>query len=161
MCQMPIEAAAVFRLIDAVSIGCIRAQASQVPDDIIGRRLGEYTLDGATARAALFESMVSQECREVEIATPHGRRRLTFLPLPGGSKVLAALSGVPQDNRLTPTELRVILELCKDLSAAQVAAELDIRPSTVRTHIRNARIKLGVQTIHALCLWAQRNGLVA
>ncbi|MFL5839883.1 MAG: response regulator transcription factor [Thermoleophilaceae bacterium] len=52
---------------------------------------------------------------------------------------------------LTPRERQIISLLAEGLNAEQVAENLIISPFTVRTHIRNAKEKLGARTTgHAI-----------
>jgi DNA-binding CsgD family transcriptional regulator len=52
---------------------------------------------------------------------------------------------------LTPRERQVISLVAEGLNAEQVAENLIVSPFTVRTHIRNAKEKLGARTTaHAI-----------
>jgi DNA-binding CsgD family transcriptional regulator len=54
---------------------------------------------------------------------------------------------------LTPREREVMSLLAKGLNAEEVARSLVISPFTVRTHVRNAKEKLGARTMaHAIAI---------
>ena len=59
----------------------------------------------------------------------------------------------PGDVSLTPRERQIISLLSEGLNAEEVARELVISPFTVRTHVRNAKEKLGARTTgHAIAI---------
>ena len=61
---------------------------------------------------------------------------------------------------LTPRELEILALLARGRSGAAIAAELNIAPLTVRTHIRNLIDKLGVHSRLEAVAWALRHGLI-
>lgn len=89
-----------------------------------------------------------------------GRHLAVYLPppLPGGDE--RAADGRSERGPLTPRELEVVGLLASGLSGSKIAAELFISPDTVRTHIRNARAKLGARTQAHLIATAARAGLI-
>lgn len=66
----------------------------------------------------------------------------------------------PQVATLTPREADIVRVLARGLSNAEIAAELFIEPSTVKTHLTNAMVKVGTRDRLQTVVWAYRNGLV-
>jgi DNA-binding CsgD family transcriptional regulator len=69
---------------------------------------------------------------------------------------------VPEDRvfRLTPREEQVLGELLGGGDTTLIAGRLDISPQTVRTHVQNILVKLGVTSRAQAAAWAMRNGLL-
>lgn len=65
-----------------------------------------------------------------------------------------------QRELLTPREREILTLLAQGLSGAQIAAELNIAPLTVRTHIRNLLEKLGAHSRLEAVSYALRHGLI-
>lgn len=61
---------------------------------------------------------------------------------------------------LTPREQQILTLLARGQSGATIAAELNIAPHTVRTHIRNLMDKLHVHTRLEAVIWALRHELI-
>jgi DNA-binding NarL/FixJ family response regulator len=61
---------------------------------------------------------------------------------------------------LSDREMEVLLLLGRGMTPSAVADALEIKPSTVSTHIRNAKDKLGVESLGDLVQYAVRAGLV-
>jgi DNA-binding CsgD family transcriptional regulator len=96
-----------------------------------------------------------------------GALRVTLamgLAVSGATAVAVSLSGAlpPADPRallasLTDAELRVATLLADGLAAKQIAVELAVGLSTVRTHIASAKRKTGARTLEQLAgIVAQR-----
>jgi DNA-binding NarL/FixJ family response regulator len=62
--------------------------------------------------------------------------------------------------RLTPREYEILNGLARGKTGPVIAAELNIAPLTVRTHIRNLLAKLGVHSRLEAVAFALRNGLI-
>ncbi|HEX9617185.1 MAG TPA: response regulator transcription factor [Anaerolineales bacterium] len=62
--------------------------------------------------------------------------------------------------RLTPREYEILNGLARGKSGLVIAAELNIAPLTVRTHIRNLLAKLGVHSRLEAVAFSLRNGLI-
>ncbi|MBX7192228.1 MAG: response regulator transcription factor [Sandaracinaceae bacterium] len=62
--------------------------------------------------------------------------------------------------RLSAREHQVFMLLVQGRSVADIAAELDLTPSTVSTHVANLREKLGVQNLAEIIRYAFQAGLV-
>ncbi len=59
----------------------------------------------------------------------------------------------PRPVRLSPREHEILGLLSEGLTGQAIAGRLFLSPETVRTHIRNATIKLGAKTrVHAVAL---------
>jgi LuxR family transcriptional regulator, maltose regulon positive regulatory protein len=67
----------------------------------------------------------------------------------------------PPIEPLSGRELRVLRYLPTHLSAPEIAAELSVSPATVRTHLRNLYIKLGVHSRAEAVASAQSSLLLA
>lgn len=82
---------------------------------------------------------------------------------PGGrpGEVDARRQGTPSDvEGLTEREREVLLHLARGRSNAEMAAELFLGEATIKTHVSNVLMKLGVRDrIHAV-IWAYENGVV-
>jgi two-component system nitrate/nitrite response regulator NarL len=63
-------------------------------------------------------------------------------------------------NTLTVRELEVLRLIAEGLTSPQIAAQLQIRPSTVKTHVQNLFEKLGVSDRAAAVAMGMRRGLV-
>jgi two-component system, NarL family, nitrate/nitrite response regulator NarL len=63
-------------------------------------------------------------------------------------------------NTLTARELEVLRLIAEGLTSPQIAERLQIRPSTVKTHVQNLFEKLGVSDRAAAVATGMRRGLV-
>ena len=79
----------------------------------------------------------------------------------------ALLSDAPTEQRrtsapspLTPGEQRVVAELARGRVYKQIAADLNLSVSTVRTHLHNTYRKLGVSDRAQAILVAKENGWI-
>lgn len=61
---------------------------------------------------------------------------------------------------VTPREREVLVLVAAGLTSTEIAAELGVRPSTVRAHLEHMRDRLGVKTRAALVARALRTGLL-
>lgn len=64
------------------------------------------------------------------------------------------------EHDLTAREMDVVQKLANGKSNEDIAAELYIEPSTVKTHIGNIARRLGVRTRVQIVIWAYRSGVV-
>ena len=62
---------------------------------------------------------------------------------------------------LTEQELRILTLIAEGLTNSDIAEVLTVSPNTVKTHIRNIFVKLGVSDRTQAAIWAIRRGLVA
>ncbi len=87
----------------------------------------------------------------VPVAGPRGVGAATLLML-GKREVCETLSvqGFARCHRLTGAETRVLVELCRGAPPGEIASELGVAVSTVRTQIGNVRLKTGATSIRAL-----------
>jgi len=61
-----------------------------------------------------------------------------------------SVHGFARCHRLTGAETRVLVELCHGTPPGEIASDLGVAISTVRTQIGNLRLKTGAQSIRAL-----------
>jgi DNA-binding NarL/FixJ family response regulator len=61
---------------------------------------------------------------------------------------------------LTPQQLRVLTLIAEGLDNAAIADLLSVSLNTVKTHVRNVFIKLGVSDRTQAAIWAFRHGIV-
>lgn len=66
----------------------------------------------------------------------------------------------PRDRVLTVREREVLARLAEGLSVEEIAADLVLSTETIRTHVRNAMVKLGTRTrAHAIVVALRRGEL--
>jgi DNA-binding NarL/FixJ family response regulator len=65
-----------------------------------------------------------------------------------------------QDHDLTAREMDVVRKLARGMGNDDIAADLHIEASTVKTHIANIARRLGVRTRVQIVIWAYRSGVV-
>lgn len=121
--------------------------------------------DGAPLREALAAARQRGLRRLITLggdATPRSSVAVVPLPTPddagatllmlGKRKVCEPLSvhGFARCHGLTGAETRVLVELCHGMPPGEIASELGVAISTVRTQIGNLRLKTGAQSIRAL-----------
>ena len=125
----------VFGALEAGASGFVLKDTE--PDDLVDavRRLasGEGLVDRAVTR---------------RVITEFARRR----PIPSGGADVA-----PQ---LTAREIDIVRLLARGLSNAEIADELVVETSTVKSHLGRAMAKLGVRDRLQVVVWAYRTGMV-
>jgi DNA-binding CsgD family transcriptional regulator len=107
------------------------------------RRSGEYFGRRALVRADGSEVQIDFAARLEQI---RGERVAVYVALPrhrSGPTPSSALAG---ELLLTSREREIITHVALGHESDQIAQELFISPQTVRTHVRNAMIKLGAHT---------------
>ncbi len=85
---------------------------------------------------------------------------LSARPEPNGAELIVAVHPSGEDGRigargatpaplaisLTPREREVVRRVALGRSTPQIAADLNLSPATVRSHVRNAMVKVGAHT---------------
>jgi putative nucleotidyltransferase with HDIG domain len=105
------------------------------------------------AGAPLGVAAISAAGRGIGLSTEQLRRALDQLP--GGAR--GDLAGVAP-SPLTPRETEMVQQLAAGKVYKQIAADLSLQVSTVRTHLNNTYRKLGVVDRAQAVLLATRNG---
>jgi DNA-binding NarL/FixJ family response regulator len=72
--------------------------------------------------------------------------------------VTAAVARRPRP--LSPRELDVVRAVARGLTDAEVAAELFVSPSTVKTHLTHVRAKLAARNRVEVAAWVWERGLL-
>ncbi|WP_433698791.1 response regulator [Nocardiopsis sp. CA-288880] len=67
----------------------------------------------------------------------------------------------PDDGGLTPRELDIVRSVARGLTNTEVAAELFVTVSTVKTHLASVQNKLGARNRVEVAAWAYRGGHVS
>ena len=96
-------------------------------------------------RAALGEGLVDAALTR-RVITELTRRKMTI---------------TPDTSTLTPRELDCVVQLCRGLSNNDIASELYLEPSTVKTHLSSAMSKTGAENRVQLVIWAFKNNIVS
>ena len=121
----------------------------------------EQLIDAVHALArgdALLSPEVTRRVIE-RFAAPPGSRGSTDAALTTGEMLAAAPS--PVLDALTDRERQTLLLLARGRSNAEIAKELFVGEATVKTHVSNVLLKLGIRDrIHAV-IWAYEHGVVA
>jgi LuxR family transcriptional regulator, maltose regulon positive regulatory protein len=98
--------------------------------------------------------------RRARKGTAHAALIAQILDLLAGNQPALASAGPPLEP-LSKTEIRVLRYLPTHLSAPQIAGELSVSPSTVKTHMRNLYAKLGAHSRAETVASARALGLLA
>ena len=96
-------------------------------------------------RAALGEGLVDAALTR-RVITEFTSRKMTI---------------TPDTSTLTPRELDCVVQLCRGLSNNDIASELYLEPSTVKTHLSSAMSKTGAENRVQLVIWAFKNNIVS
>lgn len=96
-------------------------------------------------RAAFGEGLVDAALTR-RVITEFTRRKMTI---------------TPDTSTLTPRELDCVVQLCRGLSNNDIASELYLEPSTVKTHLSSAMSKTGAENRVQLVIWAFKNNIVS
>ncbi len=131
----------------------------------------EQLIDAVHALArgdALLSPEVTRRVIERFAAAPGadgaGRDAQAGHPGPGGAGASRADASARHDDalaQLTERERETLLLLARGRSNAEIARELFVGEATVKTHVSNVLLKLGIRDrIHAV-IWAYEHGVVA
>ena len=153
---------------------CDSAKAALDPDDAVGRQLGSDTAseeEGRLLRATFAECLYSGEPHKCVVTDETGRRvqcRFEKVVQNSGRTLrsddevvaIALACDLPEQVELSEREREIVRLICRDMSNAEIAGELKIKPTTIETHRQNIRKKLGVKGTSGIVLYAVRHGLV-
>lgn len=120
-CLGQLDAAELDRLLARAAAGATEEQGLWFGPDLQTGRVHAASLPARTARAA---------------AWPEGALLLTVQRDAPRISQAARIAGLASRCGLSPSERQVLELLCAGLSVGQVADRLDVRVSTVRTHVR-------------------------
>jgi putative nucleotidyltransferase with HDIG domain len=155
--------------IDHALVGGVLARRWGLPDQL-ARGIERHHHDGEDGLAGLVRlaDMIArfEAGNPVQIPTMQSVAKSLGLGTPALRDVLAAKDARPTPRRslapcpLTPGEHRVVSELAKGHVYKEIAADLDLSVSTVRTHLYNTYRKLGVTDRAQAILLAKDNGWI-
>jgi len=132
-------------------------------EQVVGRRVDDFLVPDVRNRLAeswpRFLAM-GRHAGFFELVHPDGSVRNTMYSsianvTPGrhltvylldGEKPDAATDGARTSTQLSPRQREVIELVAEGLTSTRIAERLGVSPETVRTHLRNARLKLGAST---------------
>jgi two-component system nitrate/nitrite response regulator NarL len=119
---------------------------------------GAYDLVQAGAAGVLVKDALPQEIGDALVRIARGETVLA------PSVQAALISGVRERREppvaLSPRELDVLRGLARGLSGPQIAAELHLSPSTIKTHLQRLYERLGVSDRAAAVAEGMRRGLI-
>lgn len=117
------------------------------------------TLTGTSDLLLPDGAVLTVDFAGVASIAPH-RHLSVFLPTGWDAEGVRRAAVAQSAPTLTDREHAVLLLLATGISVDEIAGEMFLSPNTVRTHIRNARLKLGAGSrAHAIAL-AFRAGLL-
>jgi len=111
------------------------------------------------AKRALGRVATLREREQVEVVNRHRRRFHCWLFPLDSPEVAVCVLGVlvPNNlNKLTDREREILEQLGAGVETRMIAQRLDVSISTVHTHLRRARKKLGLSSVEALIAFAAR-----
>jgi DNA-binding CsgD family transcriptional regulator len=112
-----------------------------------------------TAKAALGRVVALREAQQLEVRTDTGDIFRGWLwPLDSPDIAVCVLGiGIPRSLALlTAREIECLGLVAKGIETRLIAAQLDVSVSTIQTHLKRAREKLGLLTSEALASFAAR-----
>lgn len=134
--------------------------------------LDEYAFDGLSAGASGFllkdstKAEITNGIRAVAggeaCVSPRITRRMLDLfgsQFPGAAEAALPASAVELD-QLTARERDVLLAVARGLSNLEIAEELQISESTIKTHVGRILMKLGFRDRVQAVVWAHQNRLL-
>jgi HD-GYP domain-containing protein (c-di-GMP phosphodiesterase class II) len=157
-------------LADIASQAQERLDGSGYPRGLAGPAIlpGARVLAAAHVYQALREPRPHRSAFDDDVAARHLRDEVRDgrLDADATDAVLTVAGHQPQRREraapadLTPRELEVLRLIARGLTSAQTAAELDIQPKTVNTHIEHIYAKIGATNRSVATLFAMQHGLV-
>ncbi len=125
--------------------------------EFIWRRL---TADSQERAKAVFARVVTlREMQEADISDEGGRvfhGRFWPLDSPDAAVCIIGARIPEQMARLGPREIECLKLLSEGADARSMAEQLDVGVSTVHTHLKRARVKLGLPSMEALIAFSAR-----
>jgi PAS domain S-box-containing protein len=122
------------------------------------RRTGELTGERELIRADRVHVRVQFAAHREVIG---GRQSVLLVSLDmGGRPIRLDSTGDTRSRRLTPRELEVISEIAMGRGRHEIANDLFISESTVKTHVRNSMRKVGARSQAQLVAITLTNGMI-
>ena len=139
---------------------CIWASAKNYAVNV-GEFIWEHlaTESQESTKALLGRVVTLREPQQLEVFDERGDRfrgRLWPLDSPELAVCMLAMRIPSQMSLLTERERECLEFLAKGIETRLIASQLDVSVSTIQTHFRRAREKLGLQTAEALASFAAR-----
>lgn len=142
--------------------------------DIVGEPLGKYAtneVDARLLRSTFAECLFTGHPQECQVSVKSSaaysfrfekvrHRSVAALRPEDEVVILGLISRAANRVDLTERERQIVTLICRDLSNADIARQLEIKESTVETHRQNIRQKLDVRGTAGIVLYAIRQGLV-
>jgi DNA-binding CsgD family transcriptional regulator len=128
-------------------------------------KVGEFVWDHLSpesskqAKHTIGQVVAIRESQELEVVHQNGERFRAWLwPLDSPDMAVCILSlRIPADlGQLSERERDVLKWLAQGLEPRTIAEKLDVSASTVHTHLKHAREKLGLPSLEALISFAAR-----
>jgi DNA-binding CsgD family transcriptional regulator len=118
------------------------------------------TGDSQQVAMSQFSRVVTlRESQTVEVTNLQGGRFRCWLWPLQSPEVAACVLGMPiptEMDRLTQRELECLELLAQGIETREIARQLDVSLSTVHTHLKRAREKLGLANVETLISFAAR-----
>jgi DNA-binding CsgD family transcriptional regulator len=133
---------------------CVWASTDNLPVKVGGFIWQQMTTESQKAtKVALGQAVTAREAQQLEFVDQNGDRFRGWLwPLDSPDVAVCVLGmRVPRNLALLTERERQCLELlARGIETRLIAEQLDISISTVHTHMRRAREKLGLRSVEAL-----------
>jgi DNA-binding CsgD family transcriptional regulator len=139
---------------------CVWVSAENVPVKIGGSIWERLTTESQQAtKVALGQVVTVRETQQLEVVDQNGDRFRGWLwPLDSPDVAVCVLGmRVPRNlDQLTERERQCLELLAQGIATRQIAEQLDVSVSTVHTHMKAAREKLGLRSLEALISFSAR-----
>jgi NarL family two-component system response regulator LiaR len=145
-------------------ITAIKAIRSQYPDvEVIALTsvLEDASVTGAVKAGAIGYLLKDTEADELRKAIKAAAAGQVQLSSQAAERLMREIRAPENPQKLTERETDVLCQLAQGLTNKQIALELDIGETTVKTHVSNIMMKLGVLSRTQAALHAVKIGLIS